>query len=251
MIDVLLLLIFAGVTWTVSAEGPYGAALVLIGIVLSGLLAMNLFEPAANMMESVMDSYEWQNRWDIITFLGLFSLGVFGWRDATERIMPTSLQVAGLVHESRWLFGAAAGYAMMASLLTAMHTAPLGRTFIGFKPERSNLFDSLAPDMQWLGFTQYVSERVMRAGPNGPVFDGAVYSPILGDPSDSTLSPEHRKRIEESVTIWSSFPIRYAQRRDLYAGTPSGAAGPATTSGPPAGGPPSTAAPPSPGAPAF
>ncbi len=229
MIDLVLILIFAGVTWAVAGEGPYGAALVLISIVLSGLLAMNLFELAAEMMQNILDTYEWQHRWDIITFLGLFSLSVWGMREATERIMPTTLEVAGLMYESRWLLGAGAGYAMVAILLTAMHVAPLGREFIGFRPERSNVFDAVAPDRQWLGFTQYMSERVMRAGANGPIFDGASFPRIPEDPA--------------TVQVWSSFPIRYAQRRELYSGSDAGAAGPPATSGPPTSGPPPTVAP--------
>jgi len=43
MIDLLLILIIAGVTWAVAAEGPWGSAMVLFSVVLSGLLAMNLF----------------------------------------------------------------------------------------------------------------------------------------------------------------------------------------------------------------
>ncbi len=237
MIDLVLILIFAGVTWAVAGEGPWGSSLVLISVVLSGLLAMNLFEPAAEFMQRFMGSYEWQQRWDIITLLGLFSLGVWGLREATERIMPTSLEVAGLVYESRWLFGAATGYAMVAIVLTALHTAPLGREFIGFKPERSNLFDALAPDRQWLGFTQYVSERVLRSGANGPIFDGAVFKTYEESPAGDQ--------------VWSSFPIRYAQRRELYAGSSSGTAGPASTSGPPTSAPPPTVAPSGGGASGF
>jgi len=229
MIDVILILVFAGVTWAVAGEGPFGAALVLISIVLSGLLAMNLFEPAAEMLQGILGTYEWQHRWDIIAFLGVFSLGVWGLRELTERIMPTTLDVAGLVYESRWLFGAAAGYAMAAILLTALHTAPLGREFIGFKGERSNLFDTLAPDRQWLGFTQYVSERVFRSGSTGPIFDGAEFPRIPEDPS--------------TVQIWSSFPIRYAQRRELFAGSMPGTSEAAPTSGPPSSGPPVSAPP--------
>jgi hypothetical protein len=197
--------------------------------VLSGLLAMNLFEPAAEMLQGILKTYEWQHRWDIITFLGLFSLSVWGLREATERIMPTTLEVAGLMYESRWLFGAGAGYAMVAIILTSLHVAPLGREFIGFRPERSNLFDAVAPDRQWLGFTQYVSERVMRAGPNGPIFDGAEFPRIPEDPA--------------TVQVWSSFPIRYAQRRELYSGSDVGSSGPPATSGPPTSGPPPTVAP--------
>jgi hypothetical protein len=227
MIDLLLIVIFAGVTWAVAGEGPWGAVLVLISVILSGLLAMNLFEPTAEFLQGMLGSYEWQHRWDIVAFLGLFSLGVWGLREATDRIMPTTLEVAGLVYESRWIFGAATGYAMVAILLTALHTAPLGREFIGFKPERSNVFDAVAPDRQWMGFTQYVSENVFRSGSTGPIFDGAEFPRIPEDPN--------------TVQVWSSFPIRYAQRRELFAGSMPGTAGPAAaTSGPPTSAPPPT-----------
>lgn len=205
--------------------------MVLIGVVLSGLLAMNLFEPVAGWMETILGTYEWQNRWDIICLLGLFSLGVWGFREATERIMPTTLDVAGLVYETRWPIGVATGYVVAAIVLTALHTAPLEREFMGFKPERSNLFDALAPDRQWLGFTQYVSEHVMRSGSNGPIFDGAVFPRIAEDPN--------------TQQVWSSFPIRYAQRRTIYS---SGGAGVAVAAPPPNAAPvPAAAGAPAPG----
>jgi hypothetical protein len=108
----------------------------------------------------------------------------------------------------------------MAILLTALHTAPLPRSFVGFSPERSNFFDSLAPDRQWLGFTQHVSEKVLNTG---RVFDGPKFS-MPGTDQE----------------YWPSFPIRYATRReDIAAGRKPSAlgggvgAGPAAPSGPP------------------
>ncbi len=219
MIDLVLILIFAGVTWAVAGEGPWGAILVFMSVLFSGLLAMNLFEPVAQMLEGMLGGNDWQYRVDIMALLGVFSLSVWGLREVTDRIMPTSLDVSGLVYETRWLFGAATGYTVMAILLTALHTAPLGREFIGFKPERNNLFEAMAPDRQWLGFTQYVSEHVMRSGANGPIFDGAMFPRIPEDPV--------------SVQTWSSFPIRYAQRRDLFANSSAGTSGPPTAAAPP------------------
>lgn len=220
IIDIILILVLLSVTWTVAGEGPWGAALTLISVVLSGLLAMNLFEPVAQRLGG--SSIEWGMRADIIAFLGIFSLCVWGFREATDRIMPTSLEVAGLLYEARWLLGAATGYTMVAILLTALHIAPLPREFLGFRPERSNLFDTMAPDRQWLGFTQYVSERVMNSG---TIFDGAVFERIDGDPN--------------TVQVWSSFPIRYAQRREQFVGggaAPPPVAAPPRIAPPPAGG---------------
>ena len=113
----------------------------------------------------------------------------------------------------RWVFGALAGYATMAFLLTSLHTAPLPREFMGFKPERSNFF-GMAPDRQWMGFTQYVSEKPFAyfkyKDPDTQeliplAFDGKYE--VLGD-----------KSARYPNTIWPSFPIRYAMRRDQVAG---------------------------------
>ncbi len=104
----------------------------------------------------------------------------------------------GLQQVCRWVLALLTGYVTMAFLLTALHTAALPREFIGFRPERKNLFDMVAPDRQWLGFTQYVSENVFQQGGVVPrIFDGTV-AKIPGQDND----------------IWPSFPIRYATRRE-------------------------------------
>jgi hypothetical protein len=51
-------------------------------------------------------------------------------------------------------------YTTAAILLTALHTAPLPREFWGFRPERTHvLFDAFAPDREWLGFVQHVTNK--------------------------------------------------------------------------------------------
>jgi hypothetical protein len=78
---------------------------------------------------------------------------------------------------------------------------------MGFTPERKNLFGIVAPDRQWLGFTQFISEGSMsRSVPR--VFDGPVEDFI-----------EPRNAEEHPNTVWPSFPVRYASRREVFAGT--------------------------------
>jgi hypothetical protein len=113
----------------------------------------------------------------------------------------------------------------MAILLTALHVAPLPREFIGFQPERKNLFDFAAPDRQWLALTQYASESSLQTL-YGPRFDAPRFERIPGDP--------------QTMQAWSSFPIRYAHRRDLLA---SGGLTTTTGSAPPGNAPPPTQAP--------
>ncbi|WP_299469401.1 CvpA family protein [uncultured Gimesia sp.] len=211
MIDILLLAILGIVTWCVASEGAWGAGFIFVSVLLAGLLAMNYFEPLATFLaNNISSSGAWQRRWDSIALVGLFIAFIFLFREITVRIAPTYMQVHPLVHEiARWSFAALTGYIAMAFLLTALHTAPLPREFAGFTPERNNLFGAAAPDRQWLGFTQYVSEKSMRNGAAGHLFDGPEYT-----------FPQQQN------SIWPSFPIRYATRRG------QGAAGGGVTAAP-------------------
>jgi hypothetical protein len=101
----------------------------------------------------------------------------------------------------------------MAFLLTALHTAPLPRNFLGFTPERDNFFNVAAPDREWLGFVQYVSENSLSSS-DLRIFDGPRF-----------LVPNHENQ------VWPSFIIRYATRRGLggSSAVSQGSASPATT----------------------
>lgn len=204
MFDAMLLIVWGLVTWCVSGEGAFGAAVSCLVIIVSGLLAMNFFEPfAAFAQRNLMGSGAWPFRWDVIMLVGLFAVLIFGLRLLMEKLSPRYIEMSGLTHEiGRWSFGLIGGYITMAFLLTALHTAPLPRNFMEFRPERANLFGILAPDRQWLGFTQYISENVFSSG---RTFDGPV-SDFIDDNSN-----------EDRNTVWPSFPIRYASRREQFA----------------------------------
>ena len=233
MIDFLLLLVLVIVAWCVASEGAWGAGLTFFAVLFAGLLAMNWFEPLANRLQAMYADGYWPFYWDIIALLGLFTALVFGFRFLTDSLMPTFVDVGGLFHNiGRWGLGLATGYLVTAIFLTALHTAPMPREWWGFVPERKNLFDVAAPDRQWLAFTQYVSEKSLRSG-SGPVFDAVSWERIGGKP--------------ETMQTWSSFPIRYATRREMFmkggvsSGSPAppsgGGAAPPTTVAPSGGGP--------------
>ncbi len=205
MVGFLVIVVFAAVTWCVASEGAWGAALVFLCVLFSGLLAMNFFEPLAFFLESaVSNSSFWHNNWDVVSLVGLFALFVWLLRVATEHLSPTFIQMQPMLHEfSRWTCGLLTGYVTTAFLLTALHTAALPREFAGFapEPERRNPICGLAPDFQWLGFTQYVSARSFCNG--GRIFDGPP-SPLPGQDNLPHLAGK----------VWPSFPIRYAARRE-------------------------------------
>ncbi len=220
-IDIALLVVWGLVTWCVSGEGAFGAALNCLAIVTGGLIAMNYFEPLATFGQSyILTGSGWPFYWDTIALVGLFAASVTGLRFLFDYFTPLRFELVSLGEEiGRWFFGAFAGYATMAILLTALHTAPFPREFMGFTAERKNLFNLMAPDRQWLGFTQFVSESVF-AQSTPQIFDGPV-SDFIQNPGDTNRNK-----------VWSSFPIRYATRREQYEGG-------AFTAPPPVASPPS------------
>ena len=237
MIDLLLIATVAGVAWFVSSEGAWSAGVTFLSVLLAGLLAMNFFEPVALILANSLPAYD--DHMDSVALLGLFALLVFLFRMAGERLVPTYIQVHALIDQvGRWVFGAATGYLTMAILLTALHTAALPREFIGFSPERPNLFGIAAPDRQWLGFTQYVSEHafgrydlgILLGAPQGTphAFDAPYFQ--IGEGATAYAN-----------TVWPSFPIRYAMRREKFSqgivtlGGPTPGAGPVAPGPVPAG----------------
>jgi hypothetical protein len=211
MIDFALLIIIALVTWTVAAEGAWGAAAVFLSVVFAGLIAMNFFEPLSNLLESMLGS-DWSFRFDFISLLVLFGVSVFLLRLMSEKIAPGFIAVHGRLYDvCRFTFAAMTGYVTAAFLLAALHTAPLPREFLGFTPERKNLFGFTAPDREWLGFVQYASEKSLRSSEDGRIFDGAQF-----------------KVEEHDNEVWPTYIIRYASRRDAY-GAATGTVTAATT----------------------
>lgn len=219
-IDVILLIVLGLVTWSVASEGIWGAALTSLIVVISGLLAMNFFEPTAALLDGFSGSLWWRSHCDIFALLGLFAVSVTVLRLSTDHISPRYITADRFMFQlGRWSGGLLAGYVTMAFLLTAVHTGPFPHSFWGFRPERRNLMDVVAPDRQWLGFTQWVSEESLKWPGDGKVFDGPQTYRGIGREG---IGP--RKN-----TIWPSFIIRYASRRQQLAsgilpGAPAGAA---------------------------
>jgi colicin V production protein len=220
MIDLACLAVVGITLYCVSTEGLWGAVHTFLCVLLAGLIAMNFFEPLAGFLDGTAPRY--RNYMDILALLGLFIGLTFALRLGSEHLTPVYIGLpATLDQVGKWAFGAATGYLTMAILLTALHTAPFPREFLGFKPERNNFF-GMAPDRQWLGFVQYVTEkpfaRIIGQDPDTKqfvthAFDGKYER--LGD-----------KSAPYPNTIWPSFPIRYAMRREQLESNPAAGGAP-------------------------
>jgi hypothetical protein len=212
MIDILCLAVIAAVVYFVSNEGTWGALHTLLCVLFSALIATNFFEQVAAVLDGVLPQY--RHFMDVTALVGLFIASVFALRMGSEHLvqlyiqLPSSIDLGG-----KWLFSAATGYLTMAFLLMALHTAPLPREFLGFKPERNNFF-GMAPDRQWLGFMQHVTEK-----PYGWfVFLDTDTKQMVPHAFDGKYERLGDKTSSFPNTIWPSFPIRYASLRQRLEG---------------------------------
>lgn len=211
MIDLLLLAVVALVAWCVASDGAFSAGITFLCVLLAGIVAMNFFEPVAIFIERNIPSIA--RVADVAALVGIFIAATFALRLGTEQIVKLYVELIPLAHDIlRWVFGVATGYVTMAFLLTALHTAPFEREFLGFRAERANLFNIAAPDRQWLGFTQYLTEHSFARR------DGHAFDTLMQATADPTR-PD----------LLSTFTIRYATRRANNGG---GGAGGGTATAP-------------------
>lgn len=212
VIDIALVGIVGIVTWLLASEGPWTAILAFFAVVFGGLIAMNFFEPVAEFLSK-------QSRWmetraDFIALVGLFGLFVFLIRLGLDQLAPTNIELPDAAYQAgRWLFGFGAGYVTMAILLTALHTAPLPRKFLGFAPERKNFLGVIAPDIQWLGFTQHVSEHIFARRFRVRNENGQEEASFRSFDGLRVLFPGR-----STSDYLPTFIIRYASRRDQIGG---------------------------------
>jgi hypothetical protein len=230
MIDIFLLAIIAVIAWCLSGEGAYAACMSLINVIISGLLAMNFFEPLAGFLASNI-SQSSDGRWDMIALVGLFIVFVTLFRLATDQLIVTYIQVHPLLHQiGSWGGGVLTGYVTMAFLLTALHTAPLPKDYWGLfyaeRERRSGPLSNFGPDYQWLGFTQHVTEKsfaktlLVNAGQ-----DNFVMTRMFDGRNGWLWNIPAKKDTDPPYDVMPSFPIRYATRREqLGGGPPTGTA---------------------------
>lgn len=192
ILPLLLIVLFIGVFASTFNEGLWGNALTLFNMISAALLAMNFFEPLASFFDKQMPSGTYY--WDVIALWLIFAVSFGVMRTATDfasRVRVKFLKpidTAGGIFFSLWI-----AWVTVCFTMATLHTAPLSRNFmyLAFRPE-DRMFFGLAPDRQWLGFTQKMSEGTfsrMRSDTDPPE--------IIFDPK-------------------GEFMIKYASRREEY-----------------------------------
>jgi len=153
----LLLVIFIACVALLFTEGMWSNAIRLINTITSALLAINFFEPVAAWLDGFQPSYTYF--WDFIAIWMVFIVSMVLLSIATNSVSKVKVKFLGIVDRvGGTIFAMWIGWVVVCFAAVTFHTAPLARNFLGggFQPEQRMLF-GLAPDRQWLGFSQQMS----------------------------------------------------------------------------------------------
>src|SRR3954451_17934172 len=86
LIDLVIVGLVLGMTYALSSEGAWGAALMFFNVMFAGLIAFNFYEPlAAKLVEASSSFASWA---DMLCLSGLFFLSLILLRVATDMIAP-------------------------------------------------------------------------------------------------------------------------------------------------------------------
>src|SRR5689334_14912295 len=114
-------LLILGITYALSSEGLWGAALMFFNLLFAGLIAFNFYEPlAALLAENVSQVAAFA---DMLCLLGIFIVSLVILRLTTETIAPTMVRFPmPLYHLGRFVFAVGGAVLTISILLLAFYT---------------------------------------------------------------------------------------------------------------------------------
>jgi uncharacterized membrane protein required for colicin V production len=158
IMDLIICFLILGLTYALTSEGLWGAALMFFNVLFSAMIAFNFYEPVANLIDSTGIPWGFS---DTLSMLGLFCISVLLLRMTTETIAPAMVRFpTPIYHLGRLVFGVGGAAVTIAIVILAFHAAPVHKKiFTTVKYDTKPPF-TLGLDHQWLGFFQYETGAV-------------------------------------------------------------------------------------------
>jgi hypothetical protein len=158
VINLIIAGLILGLTYVLTSEGLWGAALMFFNILFAGMIAFNFYEPLAAMLDRTGIRWGFS---DTLCMLGLFCVALLLLRMTTETIAPAMVRFPTAVyHVGRLIFGLGGAIVTMAIVILAFHAAPVHKKILGAIDWKSYPPFGLGLDHRWLGFFQFESGDV-------------------------------------------------------------------------------------------
>src|SRR5262245_14233500 len=156
--EILIAALIILMTYVLTSEGLWGAALMFFNVVFGAMIAFNFYEPLASLLDRTGINWGFS---DTLCMLGLFCVSVLLFRLTTETIAPAQVRFpTALYHAGRLVFGLAGATVTMAIVILAFEAAPVHKKVLYFIDYETKPPFGLGLDHQWLGFFQYETGAV-------------------------------------------------------------------------------------------
>jgi hypothetical protein len=158
LINSIIVALILLMTYVLTSEGLWGAALMFFNIVFGALIAFNFYEPLASLLDRTGINWGFS---DTLCMMGLFCVSVLLLRLTTETIAPVQVRFPpALYHAGRLVFGLAGATVTMAVIILSFHAAPVHKKIIYAIDYQTKPPFGIGLDHQWLGFFQYQTGAV-------------------------------------------------------------------------------------------
>jgi hypothetical protein len=170
MLALLSVVVIAGVAWASLQEGLLVAIARCVNVMISGIVAILLFEPCADYLEPLLAGSILAGMEDAICLAGLFAASAALLRVMVDNLADQDIEMAALPQQvATGLASLVTGYLLSGFLVVVLSTLPLPEKLLGHDTtggldEPIGLTKVLPGDRVWLA----LMHRLSGNGPLGP-----------------------------------------------------------------------------------
>jgi len=159
VIDIVLSALVLGMTYALMSEGLWGSALMFFNVLFSAVIALNFYEPLAQLIAtnaSFLSGFA-----DTLTLTGLFIVSLVLFRVITETLAPAMVRFPTAVYQiGRLGFALAGSVVTIGFIVLAFHTAPVHKKVFGVVDYQYAPPFKLGFDRNLLGFFQWTTGAI-------------------------------------------------------------------------------------------
>lgn len=160
VIDIVILLLIALMTYALAAEGLWGSALMFFNILFSAMIAFNCYEWPAKQMASNTPELA-AGFADSLCLMGIFVITLIIFRLITSSVAPNMVRFPiALFHIGRLAFAFGGASLVAAMILMAFYVSPVQKKVFGSITYKTAPPFGLGVDHKWLGFFQYSTAKI-------------------------------------------------------------------------------------------
>ncbi len=168
IVDLVTVVLILGMTWALTSEGLWGAALMFFNALFAAMITLNCYEPLAQLIGTNVEFLSGYA--DALCILLIFTVSLLLLRLTTENLAPAMVRFPmPLYHLGRFIFGLLGSLITMGIIMIALDASPVNKKVLGAIDYKYKPFYGLRLDKEILAYFQHSTGYIFtRIGPPDP-----------------------------------------------------------------------------------